>query len=84
MFGVCLLYYTERNYCSLCFHDQMRLMRIKTRIKDAKPFFVEGDINDHDREHSYTCNIGNEETDPAGAGGGMPHHPRHPDWNQEG
>ncbi len=24
------------------------------------------------------------ERDPTGAGGGMPHHPRHPDWNQEG
>ena len=25
------------------------------------------------------------EQDPVGAkGGGVPHHPRHPDWNQEG
>ncbi len=24
------------------------------------------------------------ERDPAGAEGGGPHHPRHPNWNQEG
>jgi hypothetical protein len=51
-------------------------MRFKMRIKDETPFFVEGDINDHDREHSYTCNISHEKQTQRVQGGGMPHHPR--------
>lgn len=76
----------EKNYCSLCFHDQMRQkMRFKMRIKDETPFFVEGDINDHDREHSYTCNISHEKQTQRVQGGGDAAPPeRQPDWNQEG
>jgi hypothetical protein len=55
------------------------------RKKDATPFFVEGDINDHDREHSYTCNISHEKQTQRVQGGGDAAPPeRQPDWNQEG